>query len=84
MKSIFLKRTALLCAMFLSVGPDAVIAQTALQSQDMDMKLSGTSNLHDWEMIAVKGTSKAAFIIDAKGKVVSMTRLSFFLPCGKT
>ena len=80
MNSLFLKKTALLCAMALLAGFTTVIAQTALQSQDMDMRLNGTSNLHDWEMKAIKGTSKATFVVDTKGKVISMARLSFTFP----
>jgi len=80
MNSLIIKRTALLCAMFLTAGMAAVDAQTALHSQDMDMKLSGTSNLHDWEMNAARGTSKASFLIDKKGRVISMSLLAFSFP----
>jgi len=66
--------------MFLSAGITAVKAQTSLHSKNMDMKLTGTSNLHDWEMNAGHGTSNATFLIDKKGKVVSMSRLAFSFP----
>jgi polyisoprenoid-binding protein YceI len=44
------------------------------------MKLTGTSNLHDWEMKAAKGNSQATFMVNPKGKVISMSRLSFSVP----
>jgi hypothetical protein len=80
MNDLFLKRTALLFVMSLSASITTAMAQTPLHSQDMDMKLTGTSNLHDWEMNAAHGTSKATFLIDKKGKVVSMSQLGFSFP----
>jgi polyisoprenoid-binding protein YceI len=55
-------------------------SQTAYQSQVLDIKLSGTSNVHDWEMTAVKGKSEAAFTVDATGKLLSLSKLNFTLP----
>ena len=55
-------------------------AQTVYHSQAFDLKLNGTSNLHDWEMKAVKGTSEVAFVVDAKGILTSLSKLSFSLP----
>ncbi|MEO5783391.1 MAG: YceI family protein, partial [Ginsengibacter sp.] len=58
----------------------AVFGQTVYHSKALDIKLSGTSNLHDWEMKAANGTSEVSFIVDAKGIITSFSRLSFTLP----
>lgn len=55
-------------------------AQTVFQTQVMAVTLNGTSNLHDWEMKAVKGQSEIRFVMDASNKVTSLTKLSFTLP----
>lgn len=55
------------------------MAQTNYHAQDMDIKLTGTSNLHPWEMKANGGASEASFIID-KGKLSSVSKLTFSLP----
>jgi hypothetical protein len=54
--------------------------QTIYHSQLVDIKLTGTSNLHDWEMKSAKGTSEVAFVVDAKGIITSLSKLSFSLP----
>jgi hypothetical protein len=55
-------------------------AQTVFQLQVIDVRLTGTSTLHDWEMKAAKGSSEVAFVLDATGKITSISRLSFTLP----
>jgi hypothetical protein len=56
------------------------IAQTTFQSQAINIKLNGTSNLHDWVMKGSKGSSQAVFVIDASDKISSITKLSFSTP----
>jgi polyisoprenoid-binding protein YceI len=84
MTKSFTKKIALASSLFLASILSActlnVTAQTVYQSQGFDIKLSGTSNIHDWQMKAVKGTSEASFTVDAKGKVTSVSKLSFTLP----
>ena len=79
MKKLSTLKLALLLALSFSIN-NASISQTVYQSHNFDVRLNGTSNLHDWEMKAVKGTSEASFLVDAKGKVISITKLSFTLP----
>ena len=55
------------------------IAQTNYRTQVVDIKLNGTSNLHDWQMKAVSGTSAASFVV-TNGKVTSLSKMSFSLP----
>lgn len=79
MKKIIMKRIALLVLMNLTVYATA-FTQTLYQSKVLDIKLSGTSNVHDWEMSAIKGSSEASFTVDAAGKLLSLSKLDFTLP----
>ena len=79
MKKLSLKNLALFCTMFLTICNTAS-AQTVFQSQVIDIRLTGTSTLHDWEMKAAQGTSQAAFVVDPAGKITSISKLSFVLP----
>jgi polyisoprenoid-binding protein YceI len=54
-------------------------AQTAFRPVSLNIKLSGTSTLHDWHMDAKQATSDAAFVLDGQ-KVSSISKLSFVLP----
>src|SRR5688572_10944038 len=56
------------------------IGQTAYQSKAFDIRLNGTSNIHDWEMKAQQGISQANFTVNANGQVTSLNSLSFSLP----
>ncbi|MEO6454688.1 MAG: YceI family protein [Ginsengibacter sp.] len=58
----------------------AAIAQTTYESHLMDISLTGTSTLHDWEMKTATGTSEAEFTVGADGKITSLSKLSFTLP----
>jgi polyisoprenoid-binding protein YceI len=78
MKKPSLIKMLLLAAIILSV-PVAPVAQTVFHTQVFNIKLSGTSNLHDWDMTASAGTSEAAFIIE-NGKIISLSKMNFSLP----
>ena len=82
MKIISLKKIVLFTATLLIAGFSAseLAAQTIYQTQVMDIRLQGTSNVHDWEMKAIKGQSEASFTVDSKNVVTSLTKLSFSLP----
>lgn len=58
----------------------AAMGQTVYHSKAFDIRLNGTSNLHDWEMKAISGVSEASFVVNAKGQVISLSQLSFTLP----
>lgn len=49
------------------------------ETKGSDVKLSGTSSLHDWEMEALSSTGEAQFIFKSRGEsdLVSITSLSF-------
>lgn len=57
----------------------ATTAQVAYSSNVIDIKLNGTSNVHDWEMKAVAGKSNASFVV-SNGKVTSLSTMNFSLP----
>jgi polyisoprenoid-binding protein YceI len=56
------------------------MTQTVYHSGTFDLRLNGTSNLHDWEMKAEKGNSAATFVVNAQGQVTALSSLSFTLP----
>ena len=84
MKTLSLKNLVLVSTFMLTTGLTTIsgilTAQTAFQSNNVDIRLTGTSSLHDWEMKAAQGTSEAAFVVDASGKITSISTLSFTLP----
>jgi len=75
---MMLSKIALFVTICLAL-PFIAITQTSYHSQVLDIKLNGTSNLHDWEMKAVSGTSAASFVV-TNGKVISVSKLNFSLP----
>jgi len=78
MKKMTLRRIALLDAINFALFI-TVTAQTNYRTNVVDIKLNGTSNLHDWQMKAVSGTSAASFVV-TNGKVTSLSKLDFSLP----
>jgi hypothetical protein len=82
MKKLSFKNIAVSAAMFIICLTIAALAnaQTAFESQVMNITISGTSSLHDWEMKADKGISKAAFSVDRNNKVTALSILSFIFP----
>lgn len=78
MKKTTLIKSALLIALGFTLTI-AAIAQTNYHTQVVDIKLNGTSNLHDWEMKAISGTSDATFVVD-NGKVTSLSKMNFSIP----
>ena len=83
MKTLSLSKIVAMCSILLASGLTVVTtatAQSVYQSQTVDIKLSGTSNIHDWEMKAKKGTIVAAFAVDAHNKITALNNLTFTLP----
>ncbi|MBC7867465.1 MAG: YceI family protein [Gloeobacteraceae cyanobacterium ES-bin-316] len=74
-----LKKNILLFALTIITTLSGV-AQTSYHSKAFDIRLNGTSNIHDWEMKALAGSSEASLMINASGQVTSLTSLSFTLP----
>jgi polyisoprenoid-binding protein YceI len=78
MKKMTLSKIVLLVIINMTLAITG-IAQTNYSTQAVDIKLNGTSNLHDWEMKAGSGTSAASFVV-TNGKVTSLSKLNFSLP----
>ena len=76
---VTLKKISLLFTLFLGMSM-AGLAQANYHSKIVDIKLNGTSNIHDWEMVATSGTSEASFVVNSNGQVTSLTSLSVVLP----
>jgi len=55
-------------------------AQTTYSSSTVDLVLSGTSTLHNWDMKSVKANCTAAFNQNSAGQVTELTALSFSTP----
>ena len=77
MKNLLKYSLTLIAITLSAISP--VVAQT-VHSNTFDIRLNGTSNIHDWQMKAIKGTSEAAFNVDASGKITTLTRLVFTMP----
>ena len=63
---VTLKKISLLFTLFLGMCM-AGLAQANYHSKIVDIKLNGTSNIHDWEMVAASGTSTSAGITATGG-----------------
>lgn len=74
-----IKNFALLFLLTIIIN-NVIFAQTNYQSKAADIKLNGTSNIHDWEMVATTATSTATFVVNTNGQVTALTALSFVLP----
>ncbi|MDO9376883.1 MAG: YceI family protein [Ferruginibacter sp.] len=79
LKQLGLAGTLIFTAAFTTLTNN-LSAQTTFQSSAVEIRLTGTSTLHDWEMKAAQGTSEASFVVDASGKITSITKLNFSLP----
>ena len=80
MKTLSLKKIGLFCAICVAAiftNTNTAVSQTVYECQALAISLFGTSNLHDWEMKAIKGNSEASFNVDAKGIITSLSKLSF-------
>ena len=81
MKHATFMKLGLYCALVAGTGfSETLCSQTVYQSETMEIRLNGTSNIHNWEMKAITGTSQASFTIDAKNNITGLSHLSFTLP----
>lgn len=74
MKNLNLMKTAFL-AVFVSLS-GLVMAQKNYNLIASNLKVSGTSTLHDWEMTASQASGKATMKAGANGKVESISSLT--------
>lgn len=74
--TIFLLLTSLF---FLIISSQESEQKNYILSSDQSLKVSGTSSLHDWEMISRKGDGKAAIFFSGD-KILEIKSLSVSLP----
>jgi len=72
--------TAALLSALLLLRALASNAQTSYSSSTVDLVLSGTSTLHNWDMKSVKANCTASFLRNSAGQVTGLTALSFSTP----
>lgn len=54
--------------------------QATYSSSTVDLVVSGTSTLHDWDMKSVKANCTATFTLNNAGQITDLTALSFSTP----
>jgi len=64
----------------LLLGSLVSTAQSTYTSSTVDLVVSGTSTLHDWDMKSVKANCTATFILGGAGQITGLTALSFSTP----
>jgi len=64
----------------LLLGSLVSTAQSTYTSSTVDLVVSGTSTLHDWDMKSVKANCTATFILGGAGQIAGLTALSFSTP----
>ena len=53
-------------------------AQTKFSAKDnINMTVSGTSTMHDWDMKTSTGSCEAVFTMDGQGKITGLSRMSY-------
>lgn len=55
-------------------------AQASYTGTAVDLVVSGTSTLHDWDMKSVKANCTAAFVLNNAGQITGLNALSFSTP----
>jgi polyisoprenoid-binding protein YceI len=70
---IFTPIIIVLSCLFLS----SATAQVKFRSQDLTVKVSGTSSLHDWEIESNKGKVEAVLVLGPNYKITGVSGLSF-------
>ncbi len=55
-------------------------SQATYSSSTVDLTVSGTSTLHDWDMKSVKANCTATFTLNNAGQITDLTALSFSTP----
>ncbi len=68
----------LLFACQLSLASMAQVMYSA--KDDLQIVVSGTSTMHDWDMKTSKGESNAMITLNAEGQVAGLTALNFTVP----
>lgn len=80
MKRSILTRTLCLLAFTAIIGLGAQAQQTYAISGAQELKVSGTSTIHDWDMVATDGIMGTANMLLESGKLTKITSLTLSFP----
>ena len=74
-------RKGVITLLFVQLIVSAAMAQTkALIISGINLRVTGTSTFHDWEMKATAGSCEADFTFNTAGQLTSLTDLSYTVP----
>lgn len=65
-------------SVFLAIAGAAQVKYHA--KDDLNIVVSGTSSLHDWDMKTSKGESSATLVLNNNGQLTALTALNFTVP----
>ena len=80
MKPIIRIKTALLLMLFTQLAFASAAQVKYHAKDDLQIVVSGTSTMHDWDMKTSKGESDATITVSADGKLTGVTALHFTVP----
>ncbi|MDI1325153.1 MAG: YceI family protein [Algoriphagus sp.] len=80
MKRSILSRTLCLLSFTVLIGLGAQAQQTYAVSGAQELKVSGTSTIHDWDMVATDGITGTANMLLENGKLTKITTLTLSFP----
>ncbi len=79
--SLFTAKQGLFLWLFLAFQSLTVYSQARYHAKDdLNLLISGTSTLHDWDMKSAKGVCEAYFTFNKDGKIKGLTSLSLMTP----
>ena len=73
-------KTIIFSLFFFQLAFDSVAQLKYSAKDDLQIIVSGTSTMHDWDMKTSKGESNATVTLNASGKLSGLTALSFTVP----
>ncbi len=80
MKRSIISRTLCLLGVTVLISLGAQAQQTYATSGAQELKVSGTSTIHDWDMVVKEGITGTANMLLEKGKLTKITTLAFSFP----
>jgi len=80
MKRSIVSRTLCLLGLTVLIGFGARAQQTYSASGAQELKVSGTSTIHDWDMVATDGITGTANMLLENGKLNKITSLTLSFP----
>ncbi len=73
-------KSTILLAVLLAAGRQGMAQEKYHAKDDLQIVVSGTSTLHDWDMKTLKGESNAMVTLNGSGQLAALTALQFSLP----